>query len=143
MAFFPGCKINVEENATMSVGNEKNVYVYDLDQWGAYCWNNANVTYAKLSTVPVTRGNRTLSDAEIEVNGTFDTSKGCLYTTSSGANIYTTGSGVVKAGAAGTATVTYQAGNQRDDGGWTKDYIAISVTPAQLKNSNTAYATYT
>lgn len=132
VAMLPGSKLIIDEGATVTIASDKNCYVYDSEQWGAYCWPNAK--FIALSYIPgrtYTRTEADLVDAEILVNGTLNASAGYLYTTSSGANIHSTGNGTVKI-EKGSSTNTYQA-----EGNATAKEIPI--TSAQLKHGENSY----
>lgn len=140
LALIPGGVLNIAEGATLNVGTSsksQNLYVYDKEQWGGYCYSSS-VTYRPLDYAYDRFAKRTeasLVDAKILVNGTLDSTCGYVYTTSGGANICSTGTGMFKVGTLGTQTVTYQA-TQADT---TVSYAEISIAPAQLHNgTNTA-----
>lgn len=141
LAFLPGSEMIIESGATCTLGSGYNVYIYDADEWGAYC-GAGNKTFIPLTYAPGRTYKRTaadLVDATFQVDGTVDASAGYLYTTAGGANIYSTGTGVVKL-TAGTQTVTYQITQASDTSNST--YPEIPITPAKLKNANTDYEPY-
>ena len=133
LALLPGTEVYIEEGATVTVGEGTSVYAYDVDQWGNFVFeNNKNVTLAKLKYAPGRTGTRAaLADAKVQIDGTMDASAGYVYTTAGGANIYSTGTGVVKT-TAGTQTVTHQLVQGTG-------YTAIPITPAKLKNADGNY----
>lgn len=134
LAFLPGSVMEIEEGATCTLGSDTNVYIYDADQWGTYC-GAKDKTFVSLTYAPgrtYTRTDADLVDAKILVNGTFDASAGYLYTTAGGANICSTGAGIVKL-QKGTETVTYQLIQA------SKTYVEIPITPAKLKNADGKY----
>lgn len=143
LALIPGGVLNIAEGATLNVGTSsksQNLYVYDKEQWGGYCYSSS-VTYRPLDYAYDRFAKRTeasLVDAKILVNGTLDSTCGYVYTTSGGANICSTGTGMFKVGTLGTQTVTYQA-TQADT---TVSYAEISIAPAQLHNGQKANCTY-
>ncbi|MBQ7379270.1 MAG: hypothetical protein IJW70_06270 [Clostridia bacterium] len=136
MCILPGAQIYIEEGATFNVSSGNNIYVYDEDQWGTYCFNGADVKIAPVKYAPgrtYTRNANSLGDASIRVNGTLNV-QGSLYTTASGANIYSTSeNGKVIIKAAGTATTTYQLRQAAST------YDTITITPAKLKNADGSY----
>ena len=137
MAFLPGAELIIRENATLKINSNNNIYVYDSEQWGKYC-NSVATTFRSVAYAPgkkITRTDADLKDAVILVNGTLDATEGYLYTTSSGANIYSTGFGIVKI-TAGTQKQTYQYNQTADE------YTAIAITPAKLKNGSSTYEPY-
>ncbi|MBE5970992.1 MAG: hypothetical protein E7246_00525 [Lachnoclostridium sp.] len=133
IALLPGAQIIIEENATCILGSGNSIYIYDVDQWGTYCGARneklSPINYAPGKTY--TRTEADLVDASILVNGTVDASAGYVYTTSGGANVYSTGSGVANI-QPGTQTVTYQLIQGTG-------YVEIPLTPAKLKNEDSSY----
>ena len=137
-ALLAGVQATIAEGAEMIVSSGNKVIVYDQDEWNA---NNYVGAYSK--TVPVSfaysRTNRRtaedLVDAEVNVNGTFS-AKGSVYTTASGANIRSDGTGVYsQVGAPGSETVTYQY----TQSGSNVTKHEISMTPSKLKNADGTY----
>lgn len=132
MAILPGCVIKIAKDATMTV--TKSMIVYDLDEWKGKGYVSSASDLHILCYVPTrsyTRTSADLVDGGICVNGILDASKGSLYTTNSGANIYSTGSGNVKT-TAGTTTVTYQVTQSNTS----VTYVSIDVTAAKLLNGD-------
>ena len=136
VAFLPGSQIIINQGVTCTLASGVNVYVYDADQWGAYAFggydfstNNANFKFIPVVYAPgrtYTRTDADLVDAEIDVNGTIDASAGYLYTTTGGANVYSsagTGKIIMQPG---TQTTTYQATQSSS----TVSYVDISITSA-------------
>lgn len=137
LALLPGTQLNIDEGATVKLG-ENNLFVYDGDQWGGYCYTSAN-TFVPLKYRPTTKYTRSdadLVDAKVLVNGTLDASAGFIYTTESGANVCSSGNGIIKT-KIGTATTTYQY-DQMGKYGNAKGYVSIAITPLQLKNADDA-----
>ncbi|MBE6727638.1 MAG: hypothetical protein E7562_03210 [Ruminococcaceae bacterium] len=137
LAMLPGSEIIIEDGANCTVGNGINIYIYDLDQWGNYAGatNQQLIPVVNIAPVPgrvkYTRTAADLTDAKIQIDGYIDASAGYVYTTSSGANVFSTGTGVAKV-TAGTETVTYVL-NQGTG------YVQIPIKPAFFKNSNGTY----
>ncbi len=138
VAFLPGSELYIKEGATCTLGSGKKIIVYDLDQWlynsGANGYSGtANKPYVALKYVP--GGNGTtgrLKDALVQVDGTVDASLGAIYVTDGGANIYSTGTGIINT-TPGTETVTYQViTNSTDIGSWP----SIAIKPAVLKDAD-------
>lgn len=132
VAFLPGSVLEVDQGATVSVGSE--VYVYDQEQWGPYAAAGQQlvvVGYSVANGTTAKRNASSLVDAKFDVNGTLTVS-GALYTTSSGAEIVSSGKTgkVVLTKAAPGDTSTQQA--TQSDRTITK--VNIPVTSAQLKN---------
>ena len=134
IAVLPGTEVVIEAGATAALSNSANMFIYDLDQWGPYVMEAVKMrpvlwSYANKSTVKRTEDS--LADASVCINGTLDATNGRIYTTESGANIYSTESGVITT-TAGTKTLTYQATYANE----TISYSDISITPAKLKNAD-------
>ena len=134
VAFLPGSKMNIAQGAAVTLAGGHKAYVYDKDQWGAYAAAGAQLVPVGYSTVNGTtakRNTNSLTDAEIDVNGTMNLI-GSLYTTESGAAIISSnGTGkVVFENAAGTEETTYQATQSGSD----MSYVSIPVTSAKLRN---------
>ena len=97
----PGSEVEVDKGATVYVypeGMNRDVvsgflYVYDADEWGNYA-GGVPARHVQYSPVfggePTTRGITLadMTDASINVHGTFDTRGGYVLTSESGANIY-------------------------------------------------------
>lgn len=140
LALLPGSEVNIAQGATVTLSSGNRLYVYDQDAWVK---GYASITGKLFSPVYYAPG-RTydrvaadLVDAKVLVNGTVDATAGCIYTTASGANICSTGTGVVQL-VPGTETVTYQVNQSGTD---ITSYPEISITPAQLKNRDGNYVT--
>ncbi|MBQ8621413.1 MAG: hypothetical protein IJ422_03765 [Oscillospiraceae bacterium] len=149
LALLPGTQLNVSSGATISLASGKRIYVYDADNWGNFVYtesfgstlpNNRQVAYyvpfQALYYAPgrqsgVNRHDQALTDASVCVNGTIDASAGYIYTTASGADVYSTGAGVVKL-TPGTETNTYQLVQNTGN-------TAIPITPEKLKNADGSY----
>ena len=133
LVLLPGAKIIIDEGATGILGSNINVYVYDADEWGGYA-APSNKKLIPLTYAPgreYTRTEADLVDAEIIINGTIDASKGFVYTTAGGANVYSTGNGVAVA-QPGTQTITHQLIQNTG-------YVEIPLTSAKLKNADGEY----
>lgn len=142
MAVLPGAEINVEKDATCTLAAGVSLFVYGASDWGKFCYHDGKlVKFVPLDYVPTRKYTRTeadLVDAKVVINGTVDATQGYLYTTAGGANVYSTGSGKIKA-QPGTATVTYQVLAQDIDSAKNDTYANISVTSAKLKNADGSY----
>lgn len=133
VALLPGVRVILDEGTKCILGEGVSMYVYDSDEWGGYC-GSGNANFLPALNVPgrtYTRTAADLKDASILINGEVDASKGYIYTTAGGANIYTTGTGKITT-KAGTQTVTHQRKHGVED-------VAISITPAKLKNADGTY----
>lgn len=139
LAILPGAELNIEEGATVNIGTasaKKSVYVYDTDEWDGYCsehnvkFRGLNYAYDRFDT----RTENDLVDAVILVDGTVNAANGYAYTTTGGANIYSTGTGKILDVVPGTSTL-YQATQSNT----TISYVEIPITSAKLKNANGTY----
>lgn len=116
------------------------MYVYDRDEWiGKNYGYNADLIVIKYTASTGKQGNRTaddLVDATIDVNGTMQID-GKIYTTTSGANIFSSqGTGQVYFASATTdTTTTYQAKQSGTD----VTYDPISCNSAWLRNGDGTY----
>ena len=135
VAVLPGAQLVIGKNAKCVIASGCNVFVYDADQWGTFC-SATNKTFIPVQYAPgkkYNRSNTDLKDVMIQVDGTLDASAGYLYTTASGANICSSGSGKVLL-KKGSETKTYQLVQK-------SGYTEIPVTPAKLKNADGTYFT--
>ncbi len=135
ISLLPGTEIIVEKDANIIIGSEKNVYVYDSEEWGKYC-GAGKVTFLPVQYAPgrpstVSRTDADLKDAKIQVDGTLDATLGYIYTTTSGADICSTGTGVAKINL-GTQENTHQHIQGEGD-------TSIAITPAKLKNEDGSF----
>ncbi|MBQ4626630.1 MAG: phosphodiester glycosidase family protein, partial [Clostridia bacterium] len=133
IAMLPGAEIIIGENARCVLASGTNVYLYDSSEWGGFC-APSNKQFIPVQYAPGRKYNRTaadLKDAAIQVDGILDASAGYVYTTKSGANIFSTGKGeaLLKKG---SETVTYQLVQNTG-------YSEIPITPAKLKNADGTY----
>ena len=132
-ALLPGVETTIAKDAELVVSSGKNIYIYDVDEWGGYCGTYSN-QYIQVVHAPGRTGSRApLADVKVDVNGKL-TATGGIYTTAGGADICSSaGTGVYnQQGAPGRETMTYQY-----DGGPTKHDIPI--TPAKLHNADGTY----
>ncbi len=135
-------KIVIDEGATLKA--KSNLYVYDkTDYVGKTIGLNGDINSVPYS--PTKTGSRTsdkIADAKLEINGTLEmyvdgSDKGYLYTTPNGADICSSGSGLIKL-ASGAGTLTSFKENKG-----TSSPQDISIVPAQLHNSSEFYSQYT
>ena len=137
VALLPGVQATIDSGATLSVAAEKNIYVYDLDQWGKYV--NESYQFRENPYSPTrthTRTNDDLSDVQIDVNGTVDTA-GFVYTTAGGASVISSeGTGkYILTGGAGTEESTQQV----TQSGSSVSYVDIPITSTKLLNQDGTY----
>ena len=141
-ALLPGAQITIARGAKLSVSTDKSLYVYDRDQWKAPYVYNSKDGFMPIPYSPSKKGNRTLANAKIDVNGTL-TAAGSIYTTNSGADICSSEGGgrFVQQNAPGSSTLTHQVSEQKNPlpGVANVYYDDIPITPAQLKNDNGSY----
>lgn len=140
----PGSEMEVDKLATINVLTGKNLYLYDADEWTACVYDNVFASKIKCRPggVPNVRDISSaagLGDAKINIHGTLVVN-GALYTTESGANIYSSNSD------AGTIKFEKDAPAENSTLAHPSEYIYVGgfdsevnyatkvVTPAQLKN---------
>ena len=139
LSLLPGAELNIDGTMTMASG--KTLYVYDSAEWVGKGFVFVNhdlrvVPYAP--TKSFDRATATLNDAKVIVNGTLDASSGYLYTSASGANICSTGNGIVKINTSNKATTTKNEGVQTNT---TMSYSQVSMTSAVLQNKSGTQST--
>lgn len=137
LALFPGSEFYIREGATCTLGEDKKIIVYDLDQWlyneGANGYSGTtNLPYMKTKYVPGGDGVvGRQKDALVQVDGTVDATAGAIYVTSGGAKIYSTGTGVINL-TTGTETKIYQViTNDTNIDSWPE----IDLLPPVLKDA--------
>ena len=133
----PGCVISIDPGAVLNVASNRNVYVYDRDDFvgNGFVFSNTDM---KTSYYQPDRANANkftvakMVDARIDVNGEI-TVNGTLFTTTGGADITSVGaSGKVTFATAPAATgTTYQATQSSNQ---ITGYPAIAVTAPKLHN---------
>jgi len=112
ISLHPGSKLQIDEGATVTLGSGKQVFVYDETEWKKeyYVFSNANFRPVRYAHSRVkTRTVADIVDAQVIINGTVDASAGNVYTTLGGANVISTGAGVVKTQAPSTSQTLYEA----------------------------------
>ena len=143
IAFLPGSEMIIGKGVNCKINSGNNIYIYDSDEWGNYVFDSdtkyggtGNGPFVPLTYAPGRTYDRTLNDlkdAMIQIDGTIDASAGYVYTTKGGANVFSTGTGVVKI-QKGEQTVTHQLVQNTG-------YSEIPLTPAKLKNIDGSYIT--
>ena len=135
-ALLAGVQVNIAEGAGLTVSKDKNVYIYDSDEWNSdnFVWGPCkfkSVAYAPGKAY--NRSNKDLVDAKMDVNGSV-TAIGAIYTTKGGADICSSnGTGkYIQQGTPGTGTVTHQYNASSKD-------ISIPITAAKLHNLDGSY----
>lgn len=145
IALQAGAVVNIAKEACMYITEGWNIYVYDRDEWlsGKFVHANVNVrpiAWSYVNGTTVVRGNDSLVDAKINVNGTLEV-EGYIYTTAGGANICSsegTGKVILWCGN-GDATETWQT----TQSGTEITFVSIPLTAVQLKNGTNAATEYT
>ncbi len=130
MALLPGATLSIGSGSTVNMGSHA-LYVYDLEGWGNYAYAGQThycIPYVAAGTVSKTY--RTLTDAKVNVDGTFT---GIMYSVGGEANIHGTGTLNLTAG---STTTTCQATQSGTDITYVTD---IPVTPAKLLNADDSY----
>lgn len=138
MSFLPGSELYVKGGAKCILGSGTKLYIYDLDQWlynngaNGYAGTN-NVPYIDVKYAPGGKGTEGRSkDALVQIDGTVDATSGSAYVTAGGANIYSTGTGVVKV-ATTTDAVAYQVITSGTD---ISSWPQIAMQPAILQDAD-------
>ena len=156
-ALLPGAEVEINKESVVSItkNEDENVksgalYIYDADQWGKYAYAKDGFKYTKVVRyTPSANGQPTKrnaeakpDDASINVHGTFDTNNGYIFTSQSGANIFSTNEDAgtfvlsTKPLAIGESAPVFQIYNDKGD---TEEKQFV---PAKLKNGdNTSYTT--
>ena len=133
LALLPGSELYVREGATATFGSGIRVIAYSWADWSGYC-GAGNAKYTQLSYIPGGGGiTGREKDALVQIDGYVDASAGALYVTSGGANIYSTGTGVLKL-KIGTETETHQATQAKVDGSQEVTYVGIPVKSPVLRD---------
>ncbi|MBQ3633019.1 MAG: InlB B-repeat-containing protein [Paludibacteraceae bacterium] len=166
-ALLPGAEVEVDKESVVSIVRNTDpdvysgaLYVYDADQWGNYAKgkSDSGTKYTKVvkyspswdgSLVPgkpadgkPTKRSETAKpgDASINVHGRFDSGAGAVYTTSGGANIFSSnedaGTFVFSQDAPTTTSLVYQCNNG------TTSYQSTAAVSAKLKNGEGAANPY-
>ena len=139
-ALLPGVELSIARGAELEVSSGKSMYIYDVDEWGNYCFahnGKGSEPFAYVLCAPGKTGKRApLEDVKMDVNGKL-TAIGSIYTTEKGANICSSeGTGkYVQEGNPGEKTTTYQYTQQNSD----VTLHSIPITPAKLKNLDNSY----
>ena len=156
----PGAEVEVDKEATVTVAQDGNdtdhtgaLYVYDADEWDKYAYCNEydglnfvkDTAYTKVVRyAPSWNGRPNVrneqakpADAAINVRGTFMTATGFVYTSESGANIFSNNED------AGTFIFNDDASAAGERVVWNvkgvKDYQSRTFKPARLKHGDGTY----
>ncbi len=126
-SLLPGAQLTIGTGSSLDMGTRA-LYVYDVDNWGGYAYAGQThycIPYAAGKTID--KLSRTLTDAELKVDGTFT---GALYTVNGTAKVH--GTGQMNLSASGSVA-TYQVTQSGSD----ITYKEITANPATLQNSST------
>ena len=135
-----GVELTVSNGATLTLASGKSIYVYDNTEWtsknyvvgGTGKFNALPFAYSRTYTRTVEND---LPDAKLCVDGTLSLA-GNLYTTASGANVTSNGSGkIAMTSAPGTKTTTMQY----TQSGTAITPDSITITSAKLHNADDTY----
>ncbi len=139
IALLPGSEIILKQDTNCTLGKNINIYIYDANEWGNYAGatNQKLIPAVYAPSRTYTRTEADLVDAKIQIDGTIDATNGFVYTTASGANVFSTGTGKVIVGKPGTETATYQVIQAADASN--SEYPKIPITPAKFKNADGNY----
>ena len=127
-----GAVVEVKSDASLTCSS--NVYLFDKDNWGQYCYNKYYYTMTNL-TIHKNRGNGTsnamIDDAKIVVDGTLNVT-GKMYSTAGGADIMGNGGGTVTFGsmASGTNMVMCTGVSTNEN---------VAINQANLHNEDSTY----
>ncbi len=120
MKMMPGTEVIIEKGATVNVGANGAVYLYDHDDWNSGKYAHLNTIY-QLDYVHARKGvpvTRTIDkDALLQVDGTLN-AQGPVYSTKhteNGGDAVITGNGTVMIGTLGTLNLKEVNNNKTDD----------------------------
>lgn len=140
VSFLPGVELYAGQNASVTIAEGADVFIYDRDEWqtGNYAVQNAkfkNISYSPTKTY--TRSDTDLKDVILDLDGTLFIN-GDIYTTANGADIKSSaGTGkIVFNNVPDTGRKLYEA---VQSGNTIADYPEIPTTPAQLHNADGSY----
>ena len=153
LALIPGASLTINDDAVLEIASGYSVYVYDQDQWGNYAFTQRyyTVPYTVENGTKVIRGDSSLVDAKIDINGRLNV-KGSLFTTDGGAALISSKkSGKIQFGSITANSTTYQFDFSKAEKtgellghafyNYDKCYISIPVTCAVLQNGDKSYYT--
>jgi uncharacterized repeat protein (TIGR02543 family) len=125
------------------------VYVYDATEWDTYAYGESGQKYTKVVRYTPSAGGQPTQRAEgtrpasaaINVHGTFNTADGFVYTTASGANIFSNNedAGTFIFNNAGEDAGEREVWQIKGKGTRNSHYTATTFTCAQLKNKDNSY----
>ena len=163
-SLLPGSEVEVDKESTVTISMSDEdktakanstpghvyhtgaVYVYDATEWDKYAYNNA---YTKIVRYTPSAGGQPTQRAEgtkpasaaINVHGTFNTADGFVYTTASGANIFSNNedAGTFIFNNSGADAGEREVWQIKGKGTKNSHYTATTFTCAQLKNKDNSY----
>jgi len=163
-SLLPGSEVEVDKESTVTISMSDEdktakanstpnhvyhtgaVYVYDATEWDKYAYNNA---YTKIVRYTPSAGGQPTQRAEgtkpasakIYVHGTFNTADGFVYTTASGANIFSNNedAGTFIFNNAGEDAGEREVWQIKGKGTRNSHYTATTFTCAKLKNKDNSY----
>lgn len=155
VCFLPGSKLTIKKEGTVTIPSSQRVFFYDQDDWSSYGGYWFNPYYSpswKVNPRVATIGNKAsvkMPDAEVLVEGLLNVN-GAIYTTSGGANIYSTreNAGKVKFNSTLPAATAAVASNTNKKQSTTlfqmtgngPNYEGKALNPAWLKNEDGTYS---
>ena len=135
IALFPGSELILRQGTSGVLGAGADVVAYSWSDWGTYC-DDANTKYTQIPFAPGGRGTTGREkDAMIQVDGTIDATKGKVYVTSGGANVFSTGTGVIYASAT-ESSVAYQCTSEKDGDRDYVEYKEIAIQSPILRDGD-------
>lgn len=150
----PGAEIEVDKQSEVTVNEGQTLYLYDSEEWGAYAYNGYYAHQVLYSPIFEGKPNKraytkkTVADApnakpsaaKLNIHGTLNV-LGSLYTTETGANIYSTNED------AGTIVYSTSAPSENIDvyqvTSSSPDYDGKTCIPSLLRNTDPLYPTTT
>ncbi len=151
VVLLPDAGIYIDEDAAVNVS--ANGYLFDIDDWGYYAYNNYAKPFQVRPTshyLPSFNDKSKMQSAKVEVNGTL-TISGNLYTTKNGSDVCSNGYGkVVFSSAPSASSTVWEAGKDANDlyystsgysisSDYTTYFCAVPATAPQLHNADGSY----
>ena len=131
----PGCIINIEEGASLTLASGRKAYLMDASDWGTYCFSAKLKPITYVPTLGKAPGKRTASnmtDAKVNVNGTLIVD-GAIFATTNHASVVTTGeTGVVKFNAAAVESASIKQCTSNASSG----FVDVQMYPILLTNGD-------
>ncbi len=142
ISLYPGLKFSIDLGCTFNISDGKALYLYDLNDCKDYMksgLNNRQLSYVAgaPSNKPISRDDAYFENGGIDVNGTLNIQSGSkLYTSTSGANIYSSGgNGIINfANLSESVAEINCLSSVASTDNLSENYKTISVINASLKN---------